>query len=118
MAQGTGYSTGLLDKLITIQNRKAATFGKFGLDSDGAEYEDTFKDMPADVTWSKGKRALNEGAIDAYGVVQVRIRWYDGINMRSRIIYDGQVYQILPETFHPDYQANTIQFLAQLVIND
>ena len=118
MAQGTGYSTGLLDKEITIQNRKAATFGKFGMDSEGAEYEDTFVGMPADVTWNKGKRALNEGAIDAYGVVEIRIRYYDGINMRSRIVWNGQVYQILPETFHPDYQTNTIQFLAQLVINE
>lgn len=115
---GTSYSTGMLDKTIDILNRKAATFGKFGLDSDGPEYEVTFKGYPADVTWSKGKRALNEGAIDAYGVVEVRMRFYEGINMRSRIVYLDQVYQILPETFHPDFQANTIQFLAQLVIND
>lgn len=118
MAASTSYSTGMLDKVIDILNRKAATFGKFGLDSAGAEYEVTFKDFPVDVTWSKGKRALNEGAIDAYGVIEVRMRYYEGINMRSRISWNGQVYQILPETFHPDFQANTIQFLAQLVINE
>lgn len=118
MATGTAYSTGMMDKLITIQNRKAASLGSYGLDSGGAEFEDTIQDMPADVTWSKGKRALNEGAIDAYGVVEVRMRWYDGISMRSRIVYEGEVYQILSETFHADYQANTIQFLAQVVINE
>lgn len=107
-----------MDKYITIQNRKAATLGTYGLDSSGAEFENTIEDMPADVSWSKGKRALNEGAIDAYGVVEVRMRWYDGINMRSRIVYEDQVYQILPETFHADYQTNTIQFLAQLIINE
>ena len=118
MSTGTAYSTGMMDKYITIQNRKAATLGTYGLDSGGAEFENTIEDMPADVSWSKGKRALNEGAIDAYGVVEVRMRWYDGINMRSRIVYEDQVYQILPETFHADFQANTIQFLAQLIINE
>lgn len=118
MAAGTGYSTGLLDKEITILNRKAATLGNFGLDSDGADFEVTAEGVPADVTWQKGKRALNEGAIDAYGVVEIRMRYTDEINMRSRIEWNDQLYQILPETFHPDYQANTIQFLAQVIINE
>ena len=37
------------------------------------------------------------------------------ISMRSRVKYDGNIYQILPETFHVDKPDNTIQFHMQLV---
>lgn len=118
MARNTSYSTGMLDKLIAIQNRKASQLGDFGMDSEGTGWETTISDVPADVSWKKGVRALSEGAIDAYGVIEIRMRYYAGVNMRSRIVYEGETYQILPETFHADYQANTIQFLAQVIINE
>ena len=31
---------------------------------------------------------------------------------------DGNVYQIIPETFHPDKMENTLQFHMQLIVND
>ena len=40
------------------------------------------------------------------------------ITERSRIQWQGRTYQILPETFNPDRQENTIQFLCQQIIND
>ena len=111
------YSSGLLNKRIKIQNRAKAKTSEFGLDATGIEWEDTCC-VWASVDWAKGMRTLNVGAIDAYGVVLVRMRWCPLINIRSRIVYDGQTYTILPETFHADKQGNTIQFNAQLIIND
>ena len=111
------YSTGFLNKRITIQNRKAATQGRYGIDGNGAEWEDVGQ-MWASVDYAKGKRAMNEGALDVYAVVMVRCRYTDKINERSRIIYQGRTYQILGETLHVDYQPNTIQFQAQVLIND
>jgi len=46
------------------------------------------------------------------------MRWTNQVNERSRIVYEGRTYQIIPETFHSDRQDNTIQFLAQVIIND
>lgn len=109
------YSAGLLKDRIMVQNRKAAVANDYGLDGGGVEWTDTVC-LWAAVDWSKGVRSLREGAIDSYGVVMVRMRWSDQINMRSRIVHEGTTYQILPETFHADKQANTIQFLAQAVI--
>lgn len=111
------YSSGFLNKRVTILNRTEAVVGKYGRDSGGAEY------TSAGIAWAsidfvKGKRAMNDGAIDVYGIVMVRMRYNKEINMRSRIGYDGDFYDILPETFHSDKQANTIQFNAQLVINE
>ena len=112
-----GYSSGFLNKRILVQNRKEAQGGKFGIDSTGIEWGDTIC-LWASVDWQKGKSALVQGAMDAYGVVMVRTRWTTQISMRSRISWEGNTYQIIPESFHADRQANTIQFLAQQVIND
>lgn len=112
-----GYSSGFLNKRILVQNRKAAVQSKFGIDSNGLEYEDIVC-LHANVGWKKGLGGLHEGALDVYGVVEVRMRWTNQVNERSRIVYEGRTYQIIPETFHPDRQDNTIQFLAQVIIND
>jgi head-tail adaptor len=112
-----GYSAGFLNKVIVVQNRKAATANKFGIDGAGVEYEDGDV-LHANVTYSKGTRAMNAGALDAYCVEEVRMRWTNKITMRSRVKYQGKVYQIIPETFHEDFQDDKIQFHMQLVIND
>lgn len=112
-----GYSSGFLNKRILVQNRKAAVQSKFGIDSNGPEYEDIVC-LHANVGWKKGLGGLHEGALDVYGVVEVRMRWTNQVNERSRIVYEDRTYQIIPETFHPDRQDNTIQFLAQVIIND
>ena len=112
-----GYSSGFLKHMITIQNRKAATMGKYGLDTQGAEFDDTVC-LHANVDWQKGKSGMHEGALDSYGVVMVRMRWTNHVNERSRIVWQGKTYQIIPETFHAERSDNTVQFLAQVIIND
>ena len=91
--------------------------GKFGLDTSGPEFEDTTC-LWASVDWQKGKAGMHEGALDSYGVVLVRTRWTNQVNERSRMVYEGRTYQIIPETFHADRQENTVQFMAQVIIND
>lgn len=111
------FSSGFLKDRIIIQNRKAAEAGKFGIDSDGPEYEDVCC-LHANVDWQRGKSAMREGSLDVYGVVIVRMRWTTQVTERSRIVYEGKTYQILAETFHANRQENTLQFHAQLIIND
>ena len=109
------YSTGLLRHRIEVQNRTTATMGRFGRQepvwvSNGSLW--------ADVSYVKGVSAMREGAIDVYGVVMVRCRYNILIDVRSRIVYEGQTYQILGETLHQDKQENTCQFHAQIIINN
>jgi len=111
------YTSGLLKERVTILNRKEAQQGKFGLDSAGIEFEPAAT-VWASVDWQKGKAAMNAGALDAYGVKIVRMRWNNIINERSRIQWHGRTYQILPDTFNADHQGNTIQFLCQQIVND
>lgn len=111
------YTSGMRRFRIVVQNRKEQTTGKFGIDTAGIDWENTCT-LWASVEWTKGKSAMREGAIDAYSVVMVRMLYSHQITMRSRIIWQGQTYAVIPETFFPDKQANTIQFHAQLIVND
>ena len=111
------YPAGFLENIIIPLNRKAATVGKYGVDSGGIQWEEGGP-LHANVDYQRGKAAMNAGALDAYAVKIVRMNWTDKLNDRSRVKYDGKVYQILPETFNPHYRKNTLQFLMQLVVND
>lgn len=111
------YTSGLLKYRVTILNRTEAQQGKFGLDSAGIEFEPAAT-VWANVDWQRGKSGITAGALDAYGVKIVRMRWNNIITERSRIQWHGKTYQILPETFNPDHQGNTIQFFCQQIIND
>lgn len=102
----------MLRHRITVQNRRDATAGRFGLDSTGPEWEDG-DTLWASVDFVRGMRTMREGAIDVYGIVMVRCRYTDEINERSRIVYNGKTYQILGETLHIDKQDNIVQFNAQ-----
>ena len=105
-----------------ILNRTKAQTSDFGIDGNGIEWEES-DCLWVDVSWTKGMRAQNAGAIDVYGIIAVRMN-YDagmcrGISMRSRVKdSEGITYQILPETYHPDRQENTIEFRAQVVIDE
>lgn len=110
-----GYNAGMLDKRVTILNRKDKTMGRFGIDSDGAAWE-AICDVWAAVSYAKGMRAMNAGAVDVYAGALVRMRWNDKVNRRSRIRYDGVTYTILGETFHADRRAGTIQFNIQSLV--
>ena len=113
------YSSGFLHELIMPQNRKAATVGKYGIDSAGVEWEDACNHpLHANVDYQRGKSAMNAGSLDAYAVKIVRMRWTNVFNERSRIKYQGKTYQIIPETWNVNHRENTLQFLMQLVVND
>ena len=114
------YSTGMLKKRITIQNRTAAKMGKYGLESGGTEWE-TVKEVWAAVDNRKGLSGMREGSLDVYVVRMFRCQYDDVrdiINVRSRIVYQNLTYQILGDTLAIDEQENTVQFIAQAIINN
>lgn len=118
----TGYSAGMRQDRIIILNRTKAETSAFGIDGNGIEWEES-DCLWADVSWTKGMRAQNAGAIDVYGIIAVRMNYDAGkcrcITMRSRIKdSEGITYQIIPETFHANRRENTIEFRAQAIIND
>ena len=111
------FSSGFLHEIIQPLIRKAATVGKFGVDSGGITWEEG-PCLHANVDYQRGKSAMNAGSLDVYAVKIVRMRWTNTFNERSRIKYEGKIYQIIPETFNANRRENTLQFLMQLVVND
>ncbi len=112
-----GYSAGFLKDIIQPLNRKEAQAGKYGLDSGGIEWE-AVGCLHANVDYQRGKSAMNAGSLDVYAVKIVRMRWTTVFNERSRIKFNGKVYQIVPETFNANRREDTLQFLMQLIVND
>ena len=111
------YEAGFLHEIIIPLNRKAAQVGKYGVDSGGVQWEEGAP-IHANVDYQRGKSAMNAGALDAYAVKIVRMNWTCALTERSRVKYQGKVYQILPDTFNGHYRENTLQFLMQLVVTD
>ena len=106
------YSTGMLNKRIQIYQRaeegsdpKGKNFGKSGQ----PKYQ-LLGDFWANETFSKGVKALQEGALDAYDTVMFRLRWHGCIDRWCLIWYNGRFYQI--QSFNADQQQNQIQITA------
>ena len=104
------YSTGLLNRRIMILNKVLPTQGEFG---DTTQYE-VKSCVWAQVTWSKGVKALRDGALDAYDAIMVRMRYNTVVSRDSRLLIDGLTYQI--QSLHRDRQENTIQITATEVV--
>ena len=103
-----GYTSGLLKYRVTILNKQVASgFGET------TSYQPAAT-VWADVTWSKGAKALREGALDAYDTVLIRMRYNDVVTRDSRLQHDGVTYQI--QSLHADRQANTIQITATEIV--
>ena len=102
-----GYTSGILNKMVTILNKKDASSTAFG---ETTTYE-AVGCVHANVTWSKGVKALREGVLDAYDTVLIRMRWNNQVTLDSRLECEGVTYQIL--SLHADHCDNSIQITAQ-----
>ena len=103
-----GYSSGMLHWMVTEYNKKEAA--KFG---GTTEYEKVAC-VHANVTWKKGQKALNEGALDAQDTVLIRMRWNTVVNRYSRLECEGVTYQI--QSLHADRMDNTMQITATEIV--
>lgn len=104
------YQSGFLHNRVTIKNKVMAT--GFGETTD---YQ-TVGTVWANVSFSKGMKALHEGALDAYDTVIIRMRWNSIVNRDSHLVYDGREYQI--QSFHRNYEENIVQITAQEVVQE
>lgn len=102
------YTSDILKYRVIILNKKVVT--DFG---ETTQYE-AAACVHADVTWKKGQKALNEGALDAQDTVMIRMRWNNIVTRNSRLECEGMTYQI--QSLHADRQNNTIQITATEII--
>ena len=103
------YSSGMLNKRVSILVRDKGKEGDFGKNSGGRDY--TYgASVWAAVDFVRGVKTLREGAYDAYDRIMVRMRWNSTIDRQSRLIWQGKTFQI--ESFNEEKQQNIIQVTA------
>ena len=102
------YQSGFLHQRVTIKNKVVAT--AFGETTGWQEVATVW----ANIAFSKGAKALHEGALDAYDTVIIRMRYNDKVTRDSLLVHGGTTYQIT--SFHRDYQDNIIQITAVEVV--
>ena len=104
------FSSGLLNIRVTILNKVDPSQQGFG---ETTRYE-AAACVWANVTWKKGQKSLNEGAMDNQDTVMIRMRYNTVVSRDSRLEHDGTTYQI--QSMHRDRQENTIQITATEII--
>ena len=107
------YTTGMMNKRVTVAKRyqdTQETFGKSGQ----PKYELLGTFWMAE-TFTKGVKAMHEGALDAYDTVMFRCRFNANIDRWCLLKYRGKWYQIT--SFNEDYQENQIQITATEMAN-
>lgn len=102
------YQSGFLHTRVTIRNK--VTTAAFG---ETTGYQDVAT-VWANVSFSKGMKALHEGALDAYDTVIVRMRYNTIVSRDSHLVHDGKEYQI--QSFHRDHRENIIQITAVEIV--
>lgn len=98
------YQSGFLHNRVTIWNKVVST--GFG---DTTSWQDVGT-VWANVAFSRGVKALREGALDAYDTVIVRMRYNKIVSRDSLLVHDGRAYQV--QSFHRDLRENIVQITA------
>lgn len=98
------YQSGFLHNRVTIWNKVVST--GFG---DTTSWQDVGT-VWANVAFSRGMKALREGALDAYDTVIIRMRYNKIVSRDSLLVHDGRTYQI--QSFHRDLRENIVQITA------
>lgn len=107
------YSTGMMNKRVTIAKRaedQGDTFGKSGQ----PKYTILGTFWAAE-DFNRGVKSLREGAFDAYDTVMFRLRYNKDIDRWCIIKYAGKWYQI--QSLNDSYQDNQIQITATELAN-
>ena len=108
------YSTGMMNKRVTIATRVKQEMGDFGMGSAGLEYQILGTFWAAE-DFNRGTKALREGAVDAYDTVMFRMRYNAQIDRWCLIKYHDVWHQI--DSFNASYHDNSIQITAREMSN-
>ncbi len=100
----------MLNYKVSILKKKDPDKKAFG---EKTEYEQVAC-VHSDITWKKGQKALNEGALDSIDTVMFRMRWNNIITRDCLLEHDGVTYQI--QSLHADHRENTIQIVATEIV--
>ena len=102
------YSTGMMNKRVTVAKRATDTQETFGK-SGSPKYEILGTYWMAE-DFNRGVKSLREGAYDAYDTVMFRCRYNKDFDRWCLLKYHDKWYQI--QSYNESYQENQIQITA------
>ena len=105
-----GYSAGILRWMVAILKKKDPGDRAFGAKT---EYEQVAC-VHANMTWKKGQKSLNEGALDSIDTVMFRMRWNNIVDRDCLLECEGVTYQI--QSLHADRYDNTLLITATEIV--
>ena len=101
------FNSGFLNKRVTILSREESKQNEFG--RVGGMYIPV-QTVWANCTYTKGVKAMREGALDAYETYMVRMMWHEKMKRECRLSWDNRIYQI--ESLKGDKEANEMQIVC------
>lgn len=102
-----------MNKRVTVAKRYQDTQETFG--KSGQPKYEILGTFWMGETFTKGVKAMHEGALDAYDTVMFRCRYNANIDRWCLLKFHGKWYQIT--SFNEDYQENQIQMTAVELAN-
>jgi hypothetical protein len=109
------YQSGFVEDLVRVRNKVIPPAGTaFGQKT---TYEDA-GEVWCKVSFVRGMKALNEGALDNYNTVMIRMRYLDNIDIVHRdsiFVYDGISYQV--KSYFAHRRTDTIQITATEIVS-
>ena len=105
-----GYSAGILRWRVAILKKKDPGDRAFGAKT---EYEQVAC-VHANMSWKKGQKSLNEGALDSIDTVMFRMRWNNIVDRDCLLECEGVTYQI--QSLHADRYENTLLITATEIV--
>lgn len=105
-----GYSTNMLRWHVAILKKKDPGERAFGAKTEYVQVAC----VHANMTWKKGQKSLNEGALDSIDTVMFRMRWNNIITRDCLLECEGVTYQI--QSLHADRRADTLQITATEIV--
>lgn len=105
------YARGFLNRRVTVLERQEAIFGDYG--RKGGDFVPVTT-IWANCTFTKGVKAMREGALDAYDVYMVRCDCHKKLTRDCRLSFGNRIYQIT--SFNEDREQNEVQMICQEMI--
>lgn len=107
------YSADILRKRVTVLNRLPNITTGYGVTT---SYYTPVATIWAGVDWTRGIRAMREGALDAYDTFMIRCGYHSFLTRESRLMLDdGRVLQL--DSFHSERRSDTVQATATELID-
>ena len=104
-----GYSTGMMNKRVTVAKRYEEQNPTFGGSTSVTKYEILGTFWAAE-DFNRGVKSLREGAYDAYDTVMFRMDFDPAIDRWCLLQFDGKWYQI--QSLNGSYHENKLQITA------